>query len=129
MSPDSIAAKRESGSALALLHEVAALLERLALRGESASIDLRGVPPGDRAMLIEMLGEGEVQARVQTSGATEIRETAFPGAWWVTHLNENGQVIAEFIDICSVPEILRASPQDVAEGLDRLRPALKGART
>ncbi len=117
-------------SARALLHEVQGLLEALVHRGEAAGIDLHHLPlsPEDRAMLVEMLGSGAVFARVEAAGVTEVHETAFPGVWWVTHASESGEVLAEFIDVCAVPEILRACREDSQEGLERLGLTLNGAR-
>ncbi len=106
-------------------------MEALALRNESTSIDLRSLPmcPQDRTALVELLGSGSVFARVEAAGVTEVRETAFPGVWWVAHANEAGELLAEFIDICAVPDILKASRDDVEDGLERLRQSLQGARS
>jgi hydrogenase-1 operon protein HyaF len=119
-----------SGNARALLHELAGLLEGLACRGESASIDLSSLPlaPEDYRELHQALGAGTVVARVQAAGTTEVRETDCPGAWWVTHANEAGAVLAELIEVCAVPAILLASAEDVAAGLARLRQALALSR-
>ena len=115
-----------SGNARALLHELAELLESLASRGEPASIDLSSLPlvAEDYRELREALGAGEVVARVQAAGTTEVRETGCPGAWWVTHANEAGAVLAELIEVCAVPAILLASTEDVAGGLARLQRSL-----
>src|ERR1019366_2947921 len=115
-----------SGHARALLHELAGLLDGLASRGESASIDLSSLPlvPDDYRTLREALGAGAVVAQVQAAGTTEVRETGCPGAWWVTHANEAGAVLAELIEVCAVPAILLASAEDVAEGLARLQQEL-----
>jgi hydrogenase-1 operon protein HyaF len=122
---------RSSGeSARALLHELAAMLEGLACRGEAASIDLSELPlaPGDYWELREALGAGTVVARIEAAGTTEVRETGCPGAWWVTHANEAGEVVAELIEVCTVPAILLASAEDVAEGLSRLKRVLRDGR-
>ncbi len=127
----SAAPEASPGSARALLHEIESRMEVLAARNEAASIDLRSLPmcAQDRAALVELLGSGSVFARIDAAGVTEVRETAFPGVWWVAHADETGAVIAEFIDICTVPEILKASREDVEEGLERLRQSLQGARS
>ena len=115
-----------SGNGSALLRELAELLEGLAVRGESSSIDLRSLPltPGDYHELREALGKGVVTAHLDAAGTTEICETACPGAWWVTHRGETGEVLAELIEICPVPAILAAPAEDVAQGLERLRQTL-----
>ena len=115
------------GSVRAIGQEIAALLTRLAERGESGAIDLKSLPVGsqDREALAEMLGEGEVTAAVEAFGATRVRETRFRGVWWVTHENSAGDVIAEFIEVTSVPEILKTPAGELAPAAARLRARLE----
>jgi hydrogenase-1 operon protein HyaF len=112
----------------ALLRELQTLLEALVDSGEQGSIDLKSLPmgPGDSQRLRMALGEGEVTAVVQALGPTRVAETGFPGVWWVTHYNVHDEVVAERIEVTSVPAILESPSADVAEGLQRLRSALRG---
>ncbi len=114
------------GNATPLLHEIEVLLSDLLATGKSASIDLRSLPmlPGDYEGLREALGDGEVSATVDAMGPTQVRETAVHGVWWVTHYNSDDTVIAEFIEVTYMPEILRTHPADAREGLDSLRTRL-----
>ena len=116
-----------SGNARALLHELAGLLDLWVNRGEPASIDLRSLPltRGDYAELDAVLGGGAVSASVEAIGASEVRETRYPGVWRVTHRNEAGEVVADLIEVCEAPAILRSPAEDAAEGLIRLREALQ----
>lgn len=116
-----------SGNADPILHEIRALLENLVDSGKSSSIDLRGLPllPGDYEKLKQMLGEGEVSATLDTLGTTHVRETAVHGVWWVTHFSGDEQdIVAEFIEVTYVPEILRTHPADARVGLDALNSRL-----
>jgi hydrogenase-1 operon protein HyaF len=121
------AADLPSGNAKALLHELAGLLDLWVNRGEAASIDLRSLPltRGDYAELDAVLGGGAVSASVEAIGASEVRETRYPGVWRVTHRNEAGEVVADLIEVCEAPAILRSPAEDAAEGLIRLREALQ----
>ena len=116
-----------SGNARALLHELAGLLDAWVNRGEQASIDLRSLPltRGDYAELDAALGGGAVSASVEAIGASDVCETRYPGVWRVTHRNEAGEVVADLIEVCETPGILRSPPEDAAEGLIRLREALQ----
>jgi HupH hydrogenase expression protein, C-terminal conserved region len=109
-----------------LLHEIASLLCDLVESGKSSSIDLRSLPllPGDYGKLKDVLGQGEVRATLEALGATHVRETAIHGVWWVTHYNSDETVVAEFIEVTTIPEILRTHPADARVGLDRLRSRL-----
>jgi hydrogenase-1 operon protein HyaF len=115
------------GNVQAILHEIEALLARLVTSGAGGSIDLQALPlaPADYAMLEDRLGTGEVQAVIEALGPTQLRETAVPGVWWVTHRNHDGQVTAELIEVCYLPEILRTDPRDAEAGLERLRAQLR----
>ena len=115
------------GNAPALLQEIATLLEELVATGEGASIDLRAMPlaPGDREKLEEALGSGEITAELAALGRSTVRETAIGGIWWVTHLNPEDEVVAEFIEVAYFPDILSATEQDAGEGAARLRGALE----
>jgi len=66
------------------------------------------------------LGQGEVSARLDAIGASEIVETHFPGIWWVTHYNVEGDIVADLIEIAAIPNILLSQPEDVRAGLARL---------
>ena len=107
----------------ALLSEIATRLALLLERGEFDSIDLRGLPlmPGEREALRNALGRGEVSAKVTALGEAEIYETAFPGVWWTQHRSENGETVAELIEICLQPAMLASHPADVGNGLERMR--------
>jgi hydrogenase-1 operon protein HyaF len=110
----------------ALLREIEALLAELVASGHSSRIDLRSLPllPGDDARLAAMLGDGEVDAALEVTGGTRVRETGVAGVWWVTHANADGETVAEFIEVTLVPEILKTHPQDVRFGLMQLRARL-----
>ena len=70
-----------------LLFEVRHALEELIDSGETSIIDLRSIPlaPGEEETIIETLGQGEVHARLDALGPSEIIETRYAGVWLVTH--------------------------------------------
>jgi hydrogenase-1 operon protein HyaF len=114
------------GNIRALLAEIAARLERLASDGTTGSIDLNSLPfaPGEYEQLRQTLGQGEVSARIEAIGPSEITETRYPGVWWVTHYNVEGDIVADIIEIAHIPEILKSQPADIGEGLELLRAQL-----
>lgn len=126
---DAIAIRVEafSGNVAPLLHEVRHAIARLIETGESTVIDINSIPlaPGEQGRILEALGSGEVRAELHALGRSEITETAFPGAWLVRHLDENGDQKALFIEIARLPEILLAQPGDIVEGLERLTSRLE----
>lgn len=129
MSLDNITIKVEPanpysvGNFSAILNEIACRLEELATRNQTSQIDLKSLPfsPGEYEQLRIALGSGEASARLDAIGNSEISETQFPGVWWVTHYNVEGDIIADLIEIATIPEILRSQPEDVRGGLKRLQ--------
>jgi hydrogenase-1 operon protein HyaF len=117
------------GGVAPILREIETLLARLDGVGAPGAIDLRGLPlaPGEHDALKAALGEGEVSAAVESLGRSEVRETAVHGVWWVTHRDADGEVVAELIEVATVPEILKTHPADVRAGLAGLRARLAGA--
>ena len=114
------------GNILALLAEIAARLEKLNEHGETGMIDLNSMPlaPGEYEQLRQTLGQGEVSAHIEAIGPSEIIETRYPGVWWVTHYNVEGDIVADMIEIAWLPEIIKSQPEDVKEGLARLKTRL-----
>lgn len=117
-----------TGNALPLLHEISERLGRLLESGEPAAIDLSALPltPADLDWLHEKLGEGEIAVTLQANGESTLNETACPGVWWVTHHNEQGTVISQFIEVAFVPELVKAHPQDVQTGQASLELLISG---
>lgn len=115
-----------AANAHAVLREIESLLRKLVEKGESAVVDLKGLPmsAADFEVLADVLGQGEVTATLEAGGTSTARETAFPGVWWVTHRNDEGGVAAEFIEVARVPEIILSQPEDMALALNRLSSAL-----
>jgi hydrogenase-1 operon protein HyaF len=115
------------GNIRALLAEIAARLESLANDGTSGSIDLNSLPfaPGEYEQLRQALGQGEVTAHIEAIGASEITETRYPGVWWVTHYNVEGDIVADMLEIATFPEILMSQPDDIRSGLALLHVQLK----
>lgn len=110
------------GGLKAVLYEILAMLENLAAYGEAGQIDLKSLPmaPGEYERLRGALGEGEAEVTLHLTGATHCRETAFPGVWWIRHRNPSGEVVAEFIEVATVPEILVPEADEIREGISAL---------
>jgi len=116
------------GNIRALQAEIAACLEKLAETGETGIIDLNSLPfaPGEYEQLRQALGQGEVSAHIEAIGPSEIIETRYPGVWWVTHYNVEGDIVADMLEITTIPEIFKSQPEDVREGLALLNAQLSG---
>ena len=128
---DTDSLKVEAGESLThnvqpLLHEIRHALVKLLDDGDNTVIDLRSMPlaPGEEQKLLDELGYGEVAARVQALGPTEIVETRYPGVWVVVHSNDTNEVIGKFIEVCDIPDLLRSQQEDIRQGLEQLQAQL-----
>ena len=105
--------------AITLMHEIQSMLNTLLDSGQNGAIDLRARPSlGEEGyqFLKEKLGIGEVSAHIQSFGHSDVKETAFPGIWWVTHYNQDDELLTELIEVSFFPEILKSPRDDVLLG-------------
>lgn len=116
-----------TGNVEPLLHEIRHALKRLAGGEDGTTIDLKSLPlaPGEEERIEATLGTGEVRAEVDALGPTLIQETSYPGVWLTTHKNADGAVVARFIEVTFIPELLRSQPADIDAGIDRLENELR----
>ena len=114
------------GNVRPLLNEVLHAVDRLLENGEPTTIDLAGLPfgPGELEHLEATLGMGELSATLDALGTSRIRETAFPGVWWLEHRNAHDEIVGRFIEITRTPEILSSQEADIIAGRARLEDQL-----
>ncbi len=120
---------RDSGRGAAarkLLHELVELLRKLVEQDEPSHVDLTAMEldEADYTLLRETLGEGEILAQVSNFGRFSVIETGYPGIWWVTHMDEQGQVLSDFLEVSYCPEVLIAEAETVEDGRDALKARL-----
>jgi len=116
------------GNVTPILYEVAHALDRLLEQAEPTIIDLASLPfaPGELSQLEGVLGTGEIAAELDALGASHIRETAFPGVWWLEHHNTAGEVVGRYLEITRTPQILMSQDADISAGRARLVDQLEG---
>jgi hydrogenase-1 operon protein HyaF len=109
-----------------ILHEIRHALRKLIDSGNNSIIDLRSIPlaPGEEDTIINTLGCGEVHARLNALGPSEIVETRFAGVWLISHYNEDNSIIGRFIEITALPDILKSQAEDMAFALAQLESEL-----
>lgn len=112
-----------------ILHEIRHALAKLNGSGETSIIDLRSIPlaPGEETTIIDTLGCGEVHAKLNALGPSEIYETRFAGVWLITHYNQENNIISRFIEITRFPDILKSQHEDIALSLHQLESELDEA--
>ena len=121
---ESIAIRVEatSGNITPLLHEIRHALRRVAEGGQGTTIDLGSLPlaPGEEKRIEDLLGQGEVRAELNALGPTVVQETRYPGVWFITHRNTEQEVVARFIEVTRMPELLLAQCEDMRRAVSEL---------
>ncbi len=110
------------GNVRPILNEVMHAIDRLLESDEPTTIDLAGLPfgPGELEHLEATLGTGELSATLDALGTSRIRETAYPGVWWLEHRNAFDEVVGRYVEITRTPEILSSQEADIIAGRARL---------
>jgi len=110
------------GNVRPILVEVMHAIDRLLATGEPTTIDLASLPfgPGELEHLEVTLGTGELSAKLDALGSSRIRETAFPGVWWLEHRNAFDEIVGRYLEITRTPEILSSQDVDIVAGRARL---------
>ena len=111
------------GNVEPILNEVIHAMDRLMEIDEPTVIDLASLPfaPGELEILEEFLGVGELTAELNALGTRRIRETIYPGVWWLEHRNMADEVVGRYIEITRTPEILKSQDADIGAGRAKLR--------
>jgi len=110
------------GNVRPILNEIMHAVDRLLADDEPTTIDLAGLPfgPGELEHLEATLGNGELSAKLDALGTSRIRETAYPGVWWLEHRNAFDEVVGRYVEITRTPEILSSQDADIIAGRARL---------
>jgi hydrogenase-1 operon protein HyaF len=102
--------------ALARLHKLAELLDRAA--GDAAqapaSLDISDLDDDNRALIDQVLGEGEVSMVSTGAKPARIQEAVLAGVWRVCYLDQQGLPVRDFIEVAPVPGVVTQHSFDAA---------------
>ncbi|MGB5492144.1 MAG: hydrogenase expression/formation C-terminal domain-containing protein [Woeseiaceae bacterium] len=110
------------GNVRPILSEILHALDKLLDENATTTIDLASLPfgPGELDALEAALGEGELVAKLTALGNSRIRETTYPGVWWIEHRNVNDEIVGRYVEVTRLPEILCSQDADIGAGRARL---------
>ncbi len=98
---------RRLAAARAVLAAIESALAAWRPGSNCVHIDLDGLDPANRKLIDQLLGEGEVSARVEGEGMdTQIQESVFAGVWRVRQLTADGNVQADAVEVGYIPNKL-----------------------
>jgi hydrogenase-1 operon protein HyaF len=108
---------------LAVLHAVREALARRLEGDTPAPIELDGLDDADRALLDQVLGEGEVAVQVSLAQGLQAQESVFAGVWRVLHLTD-GRLSRDTLEVGPIP----AAVPEAARQAALARPASTAGR-
>jgi len=88
-----------------VLAEALAALRSGPAPGVNRVIDLARLDSANRALLNQVLGEGEVAAQVSGGNGLQVQESVFAGVWRVLH-RQDGHPLRDTVEVGSVPQAL-----------------------
>lgn len=84
-----------------------------ALATLSETIDLMELDEANRRLVNQVLGEGEVGARIDGEAPVKVQESVFAGVWRVAELDAQHALLRDYVEIAAAPRLLaeRCRPQ------------------
>jgi hydrogenase-1 operon protein HyaF len=79
----------------------------------------------DLGLLNDLLGRGEITILSRGYGNCRIMATATRDTWWVQFYNSQDTMILNTIEICPIPAVACAAPEDIADSAERLKEILE----
>lgn len=96
--------------------------------------DLSGLDADSRAVVNQVLGEGEVSIRCAGTTAARAQESVLAGVWRILHVDDEDRVVADLLEVAPYPYVLTdafeasrpldTTPADVAIGMANAMPIL-----
>ncbi|MCP5277399.1 MAG: hydrogenase expression/formation protein [Thiobacillus sp.] len=111
-------------NAPALLAEIAEQTARPVGGTHVINLSLLPFSPEDAAWLDERLGRGRVTLLSRGYGNCRITATGIARVWWVQYFNSQDALILNTLEISDVPEVARASAEDLEDSAGRLAEVL-----
>ena len=93
--------------AMAILADIQLMLAQINSHGQSSIMTVTELPEADLQLLNQILGEGEVSVLVDGDTPTRIQETVMAGIWRLRTFDQQGNVLAEAIEVAEIPECVK----------------------
>jgi len=92
------------------------------------NLSLLPMTPLDIGFLDHVLGTGRVLLLSRGYGNCRITNTRVPNTWRIVYYNSQDQVILNTVEVCRVPEVACAAPEDLADSAGRLTEVMAWVR-
>lgn len=109
--PDPDTLRRLEGARESMRWLQAALTERQA-GAQPLLADLSGLDADSREVVHQVLGEGEVSISVAGEASARVQESVLAGVWRILHLDDQGRVVADLLEVAPYPYVLSVAFED-----------------
>ncbi|MBP6006329.1 MAG: hydrogenase expression/formation protein [Rhodoferax sp.] len=89
------------------------------------NLSLLPLTPTDIAHLDHQLGTGRVLILSRGYGNCRITNCAVPDTWRVVYYNSQDAVILNSVEVCDMPEVACAAPEDLMDSMERMTEVLQ----
>jgi hydrogenase-1 operon protein HyaF len=89
------------------------------------NLSLLPLTPNDIAHLDHQLGTGRVLILSRGYGNCRITNCMVPNTWRVVYYNSQDAVILNSVEVCDMPEVACAAPEDLLDSVERLTDVLQ----
>ena len=113
-------------NALPILVELDEAVRRYAAEGTEHSINFSLLPTTAEELefIDSRLGRGSVNILSQAYGKCQVISTLTPNTWWVRYFNNMDKLILNSIEVVTVPGVVTAAEEDLADSAVRLQEIL-----
>jgi hydrogenase-1 operon protein HyaF len=110
---------KASPALVSLLKDIRAALVTAAESGPATVFDLAGLSDSDKALLHDVIGDGDVSVVIGGGATIQASESALTGVWRVTATAADGSLLHDRVEIGDVPSAVRATVQGSMTGVFR----------
>ncbi|MBK1688724.1 hydrogenase expression/formation protein [Rubrivivax gelatinosus] len=89
------------------------------------NLTLLPLSPEDIGFMDYQIGTGRVVVLSRGYGNCRITDTRVPNTWRVVYYNSQDKVILNSVEVCAIPEVACAAPEDLADSAERLDEVLQ----
>lgn len=92
---------------------------------DTVNLSLLPMSEDDIAWISQVLGTGPTVILSRGYGNCRIGATQYRNCWWLKYFNSQDHVILETIEVCDVPPVAVAAPEDISDSAERLNQILE----
>ena len=96
---------RETG--MNLLRETENILNTFKVGSKPRAQSLQGFGKDDLELVNQVLGNGEVSIVYKGDVEMQIQESVLAGLWRIQHIDQDGQIIKDLIEVADIPDVIR----------------------